>query len=835
MQDQLLTPMMKQYLQVKKQYPDGILLFRAGDFYEMFYDDAKVASEILNITLTKRGKGKTEAPLAGIPYHSVDPYISKLIKHGKKVVICEQIEDPRFAKGVVKRAVSRIITPSSLFTDAYENNFLCSISLINGVYGFSILDITTGDFKVKAMDGIDELLNELTLIKPKELVLTKNILKNSDLIDLIKKTIPNVIINYSENIDVSKSYELLKNHFNLHSLESFGLENRPELIVSAQNALQYLKETQFSDLSYITTITQLNTDKYLKLDRKTARHLELVNNLRDNSVKYTLFHTINNTKTPMGHRKLYFDILHPFSDINFLNMQLDCVDELFNNVFMQQELSNLLVYVGDIDKIISKIGFGNANPRDLIALKQSLFILPQIKQALSKSSSVRLKFIFENLIELNDVVDLLEKAIVEDPPFSVREGKFIKPSFSQELSDIINLHKTINSWLLEYEEKLRQETNIKSLKIKYNKVFGYYIEIPKSQTKTIPDFFERKQTLVNSERYTTKELQDKENTLLNTKEKRVVLEFEIFQSVCKQLLSFQENILNVSKLLADLDVCLSHAITSSLNNYCKPALTENDIIFFKDLRHPVLEKIISFIPNDCYLNNTTQRTMVITGPNMAGKSSYMRSVCLAVILGHIGCFVPSSEAIIGKVDGIFTRVGASDDILHGQSTFLTEMSEVAYILNNATQNSLVVLDEIGRGTSTYDGLSLAWAIVEELNNNIKCKTLVATHYHLLNKMEELYEGVVNYYVTAKEEGNSLLFYHKLQKGGINKSYGIQVAKMAGISNKVIERAMLIQRDLEEDAFLKTDTNVSVKSGDANKKQDLKNVLFKKEQKTIYDY
>lgn len=824
-----LTPMMRQYIQTKKEYPDGILLFRAGDFYEMFYDDAKIAAQILNITLTKRGKGLGEAPLAGIPYHSVDPYITKLIKAGKKVVICEQIEDPKLAKGLVKRAVTRIITPSTIFNNDYENNFLCSIVKAKNNYGYSIVDITTGEFKSGIINNFNDLLDELILTKPKELLVTKNILDDFEKIQSIKKAIDNIIINYTTNNDLIISKENLLAHFNLKSLDSFGFED-DSVIISAYNALKYLKDTQFSDLSYITTIKKHNYSKYLKLDRKTVKNLELVSNLRDDSIKNSLFSLINNTKTPMGYRKLYFDLLHPISDKQKLIKIHDAVDEIRSDLFLQEELKNTLSYIGDLDKIISKIGFGNANARDLIALKQSLEVIPLLKTMLSESKSEYLTDLTKipNTLELTDKI---KNTIVDDPPFSLREGNFIKPSFSKELLDLINLTKNSSSWLSEFEAKLRSETNIKSLKLKFNKIFGYYIEVPKAQSNQVPEYFLRKQTLVNCERYTTEELSFKESQILTAQDKRNELEYIIFTNLCKEILTYQEDIKKISYYISKLDVYLSHSIISNTNEYVRPIVNDTENLVFKDLRHPVIEKLTNFIPNDCDLSKEN-RTMIITGPNMAGKSSYMRSVCIAVILGHTGCFVPASYALIGKIDSVFTRVGASDDILHGQSTFLVEMSEVAYILNNATKNSLIILDEIGRGTSTYDGLSLAWAIVEELNNNVFSKTLVATHYHSLNKLQNLYSGINNFHVTAKEEGDNLHFYHKLQKGGINKSYGIQVAKLAGIKSNVINRALIIQRDLENDSFLK------IKNAD-NETIDFevneKPVIYDSEQKAISDF
>jgi len=823
--EQNLTPMMKQYLETKKEYPDGILLFRAGDFYEMFYDDAKVASQILNITLTKRGKGQTEAPLAGIPYHSIDPYITKLIKNGKKVVICEQIEDPKLAKGLVKRAVTRVITPSTLFTDSYENNYLCSIVKFKEIFGFSLVDITTGEFKTNSFDNFNEIINELTLIKPKEIIISKNILSNFSLIENIKKSIPEVIINYTDNLDLELSTQKLLEHFNLKSLNTFGLIEKPESIISSYNALKYLKETQFSDLSYISTIKEYNLNKYIRLDNKTVNNLELVSNLRDKQIQNSLFDLINETKTAMGYRKLYFDLLHPLTNKEEIKKINLAVKEIRENVFVLEELKQQLSYIGDLDKIISKIGFGNATPRDLIALKQSLQVIPAIRLILKDLVSEKLLDIRNNVSTLDSVVTLIDSAIVNEPPLSIREGNFIKASYSKELFDIININKTTNNWLLEYEAELKQKTNLKSLKLKYNKIFGYYIEIPKAQTSNLPEYLERKQTLVNCERYTTPQLSEKESIVLHAKERRDELEYSIFIKICNDILEYQNEIKKIANLLGTLDQYYSFAIVSNLYDYTLPEHDYSDELILKELRHPLIEKQTTFIPNDCVLD-LNNRTMIITGPNMAGKSSYMRSVCLALILGHTGSFIPSVYSKIGKIDGIFTRVGASDDIFHGQSTFLVEMSEVAYIVNNATKNSLVILDEVGRGTSTFDGISLAWSIVDYLNNKIGCKSLVATHYHILNKMEEIYPGINNYHVTAKEEGDLLHFYHKLQKGGINKSYGLQVARLAGINKEIIEKAQIIQRDLENDSFLKTPGNVI--------KSSLNSRLYDAKQKTIVD-
>jgi len=803
MERQNLTPMMRQYLETKKTYPDGILLFRAGDFYEMFYDDAKLASQILNITLTKRGKGETEAPLAGIPYHAIEPYITKLVRHCKKVVICEQAEDPRFAKGLVKRAVTRVITPSTLFSENYENNYLCSLARIKGEFGFSLVDITTGQFFASSFDNFDEALNEIAIIKPKEVLLSKNLLSDFVLIDALKKALPNVLFNYSDNLDIGLSSSKLKEHFKVSSLESFGLCDKPEAIISAYNALKYLQETQFTELSYISSIKEYKISKYLKIDSKTASNLELVSNIRDRQGKDSLFGLINKTRTAMGHRKLYFDLLHPLTDKEELKRINLAVKAIRENQFAMEELKEQLSYVGDLERIISKIGFGSASPRDLIALKQGLFIIPNIKLCLQElNDSGKLSAIRDALLPLPEVVDLIQSAIADEPPLSTREAGFIKPSYSKELYELVNIGKTVNSWLSEYEAELRQKTSIKSLKLKYNKVFGYYIEIPKSQVTSIPSYFERKQTLVNCERYTTQELNEKESMVLHAKGRREELEYSLFLELCKEIQKHQEDIKRVSALIACLDEYLSFAIASNQYDYVMPEHNYSDEIAIKGLRHPLIEQQVPFIPNDCLLNSSC-RTMIITGPNMAGKSSYLRSVCLALILGHIGSFVPASSAKLGKVDAIFSRIGASDDISHGQSTFLVEMSEVAFIINNATKDSLVILDEVGRGTSTFDGISIAWSIVDYLNNNIRCKTLMATHYHILNKMEDTYEGIVNYHVTAKEEGDSLHFYHKLQRGGINKSYGIQVASLAGLNKQIIDKALIIQRDLENDSFLKT--------------------------------
>ncbi|MBS8122192.1 DNA mismatch repair protein MutS [Candidatus Vampirococcus lugosii] len=672
MQDNL-TPMMKQYVETKKKYPEGILLFRAGDFYEMFYDDAKIASEILNITLTKRGSEKINVPLAGIPFHSIDPYIAKLVKAGKKVVICEQTENPKKAKGLVKREVTRVITPSTLFSQNYENNFLCSITYLNSSFGFSIIDITTGEFKATNFTNLSTLLNELNSIKPKELLLTKNILKNYKLYDEIKKTLPNTIINYTQNLDLNNSLENLKKHFNLSSLEGFGISKNPEIIISCNNALVYLKETQFSKLEYIKVITRYSSKKYLMLDRKTIRNLELVSNLQDNTIKYSLFYLINNTKTAMGYRKLFFDITHPLLEREEIKQRLDAIEYLKDNLVYFQSINENLSYISDIERIISKVGFNNASPRDLVSLRQSLDIIPEIKFILKKTDNKLLQEIDKNLEDVKDLRELLHKSIVDQPPFSVREGKFIKVDYNKELNELINIHKTIDSWITEYEYKLKNELNIKSLKLKFNKIFGYYIEIPKTYTSKVPDYFEKKQTLVNAERYTTKELSQKEETLINAKEKRFDLEFQIFTDICKDVLNYQSTIQNISKYLGFLDLIISHTNTSITNNYNKPNLKETNRLYFKDLRHPIIEKQTEFIPNDCDLDNEN-RTMIITGPNMSGKSSYMRSVCLSIILTHTGCFIPVNDSEIGYIDGVFTRVGASDDILHGQSTFLVEMS-----------------------------------------------------------------------------------------------------------------------------------------------------------------
>ena len=796
-----LTPAMKQFMDVKEKHKDCVVLFRMGDFYETFYEDAVTASKVLDITLTARGKGEGRAPLAGIPYHALNTYLPKLVNAGYKVAICEQTEDPRTVKGrIVKRAVTRIVTPGTVvedsMLDAKSNNYLFSIYQQLEKYALAIIDLSTGEFLIMYVDE-DNLLNEITRFKPKEIIIPESLRVNKDLIKMFEQN--SVFINpYSDyNFNTEMAYNCLLKHFKTINLKGFGLE-KSDLSINAAGALiNYLKETQKTSLDYINKINIFSPSNYMLLDSSTQRNLELLKNILDNSTKGTLLSTLDKTSTSVGGRLLKKIILQPLLSAEMIGRRLDAVEEFVNNSMLTEDLIHLLKQLNDVERIIAKINYGNANARDVVALKMSLQLIPEIKKHLSKTSSVLLKQI-SDMKTLSNIKELINTSIKEEPNVSVREGNIIKSGYNKELDELRSITTNTKQWIASLEAEEKQKTGIGSLRIGFNRVFGYYITISKANLDKVPENYIRKQTLVNAERFITPELKEKESLILNAEEKINNLEYDLFVNVCEEIKKDTTNIQKISQQIAMLDVLVSFSVVAKNNNYVRPLINENSKIELKDSRHPVVELIESvFVPNDIVIDENN-RLLIITGPNMSGKSVAMRQVALIQLMAQLGSFVPAKTANLCLVDRIFTRVGAYDDLTHGQSTFMVEMNEAANILNNATDKSLIILDEIGRGTSTFDGVSIAWSVAEHIYNNLKAKTLFATHYHVMNKLEEKFQHISNYNIAVSEKHGELVFLHKLMKGGTDQSYGVHVAKLAGLPQQVIDRAKEVQSILEKD-------------------------------------
>lgn len=803
-----LTPMMQQYLQIKEQHKDALLFFRLGDFYELFFEDAITASKELEITLTGRDCGLEErAPMCGVPYHSVEGYISRLIEKGYKVAICEQLEDPSKAKGIVKRDVVRIITPGTLvetsMLDEKSNNYLVSLCRGGEIWGLSIADVSTGEFLISEVK-YDKLIDELTRIQPSEIIIDETMEEREpEFLHLIKKRLDVYVTPYhSWTYDKGTSYKRLLRHFHVHSLEGYGCAHMSHGICAGGALIEYLSETQKNALQHINKIQTYHVDSYMVLDFHTRRNLELIETMRSKQKKGSLLWLLDKTNTAMGGRLLKNWIQQPLTDVSKINRRLDAIEELTKDQFLMEALKENLTLVYDLERLASKICYGTVNARDLISLKESVGVLPGIKNSLAGCTSDLLKDIHENLDTLEDIYSLIDESIMDNPPITIKEGNVIKDNFNEQLDHYRKALTEGKNWIASLELKEKEQTDIKTLKVGFNKVFGYYIEVTKSHLDKVPDHYIRKQTLVNAERYITPELKEVEEDILGAEEKSMKLEYELFTQIRSNIAEQVKRIQNSANRIALLDVLWSLAKVALDNGYTKPIVNNDGIIHIADGRHPVVEKTLSheqFVPNDTYLDMDENRIMIITGPNMAGKSTYMRQVALIVLMGQIGSFVPAQKATIGVVDRIFTRVGASDDLAAGQSTFMVEMSEVANILNNATPNSLLILDEIGRGTSTFDGLSIAWAVVEYIcdNENIGAKTLFATHYHELTKLEGQYKGVKNYRVAVKEYGDDIIFLRKIIKGSADRSFGIQVAKLAGLPIPVVERAKIILDELEK--------------------------------------
>lgn len=803
-----LTPMMQKYMETKEQYKDCILFYRLGDFYEMFFDDALVASKELEITLTGKSCGLEErAPMCGIPYHAVEGYLSKLVSRGYKVAICEQVEDPKLAKGLVKREVIRVVTPGTNLNvqslEAGKNNYLLSIAYTPDGIGISAADVTTGDYYVTEVEDLKKLNDELMKYEPSEIICNEAFLVSGfDVNDL--KTRLHISVNALEShmFDDDGCRRILMKHFKVNTLIGLGVEEFPTGLLAAGALLQYLYDTQKTDLEHFTHIYPYLTSKYMLLDSSTRRNLELTETLREKQKRGSLLWVLDKTKTAMGARLLRNYIEQPLIEKDEMEKRLDAIQELNQDSISRDEIREYLNPIYDLERLLSKVTYKTANPRDLIAFRNSLQMLPPIKTVLSAFEKEELTEIREQIDGLEDIYQLIDEAIIDEPPLSIREGGMIKDQFDETIDRLRSAKHDGKQWLAQLEEEDRERTGIKNLKIKYNKVFGYYFEVTNSYKDLVPEDYIRKQTLANAERYTTPRLKELEDTILNAEDKLQTLEYDVFCKIRDTIAQELVRIQNTAKAIAKLDVYASLSLVSERNHYVRPKLNEKGVIDIKDGRHPVVEQMITndmFIANDTYLDNGSHCISVITGPNMAGKSTYMRQTALIVLMAQIGCFVPARTANIGIVDRIFTRVGASDDLASGQSTFMVEMNEVANILRNATSKSLLILDEIGRGTSTFDGLSIAWAVIEHISNRklLGAKTLFATHYHELTELEGKMNNVNNYCIAVKECGDDIVFLRKIVKGGADKSYGIQVAKLAGVPDMVIDRAKEIVEQLSD--------------------------------------
>ena len=808
------SPMMQHYLEKKKEYADCILFYRLGDFYEMFFDDALTASRELEITLTSKACGQDEkAPMCGVPFHSADIYIARLIQKGYKVAICEQLEDPKTAKGIVKRDVIRVVTPGTVIEsnllDEKKNNFIMAIVKKGLYYGVAVCDVSTGDFlatQITETNNFEKLLDEIARFMPSEIIANKMMADSQKEVNKIKDRI-NVCISREPEEKFSEEYELVDKLYTVKNETDKELKDNL-FAISAINGLNaYLMETQKVKLDHINTIRIYKTTKYMALDVSARRNLELTERLRDKSKKGTLIWVLDKTKTSMGGRMLRRWVNDPLIDVKEINDRLDAVEELKDSLMLRGDICESLNKVYDIERLAGKIAYGNVNARELISLKSSLSKLPELKEELSKTNAPLLKTLYNDLDVLEDVHDLIEESIIEEPPITIKEGGIIKTGYNPEIDECRKAAVEGKSWLIDIETKEREATGIKNLKVGYTKVFGYYIEVTRSFLSQVPERYIRKQTLTGAERFITEELKEIEDKVLGAEERIVTLEYDEFVKIRSQIASQIERIQKSSNVEAILDVITNFANIAEENEYCKPIVDDEDEIQIENGRHPVIEKMIGsgeFVENDTYLNQREDRLSIITGPNMAGKSTYMRQVALITLMAQLGSFVPAQQAKIGVVDKIFTRVGASDDLSMGQSTFMVEMTEVATILKNATPRSLVILDEIGRGTSTYDGLAIAWAVAEYIadKETLGCKTLFATHYHELTTLEEKLEGVKNYQIAVKEKGEDVIFLRKIIPGGTDESYGIHVAKLAGSPKKMISRANEILKTLEKKVRIK---------------------------------
>lgn len=799
------TPMLKQYDAVKKEYPDVIVMFRMGDFYEMFGEDAKIAAPIMQLTLTGRPTSEGRLPMCGVPYHAVERYLARLIAAGHRVAICDQMEDPKKAKGLVKRAVTRLVTPGTILEDGLlpsgGNNYLAAVAQGGMAVGLAFCDISTGEFAVTQISGQDATKRaeeEISRLSPAEVLFLEG--DSSDLREYLENLKGALVTDLDrEPFATIGPRERLLEHFQVASLRGYGCEEMPQAIEAADAIIRYLKRTQVSVIGYVTSLTTYETSGFMGLDASARRNLELTQALWQGNNSKSLIQIMNKTVTPMGGRLLKKWLEQPLLNVERIHRRQGAVRELYENVMLRGDLREVLQQIADLERLTSRAATGTASPRDLVALKNSLSVLPQVKTILDSAKGETLKDLGKEICTLDSVVDLIGIALVEDPPALLRDGGIIRPGYNAELDKLRNASHNGKEWIANIEQRERDRTGIKNLKIGYNAVFGYYIEVSKSNLSQVPEDYTRKQTTVAGERFITPELKEYEALVLGAEEKILSLEQELFFDVRQKVAAEAPEILHIAGVLAKLDTLCSLAEVSVQNGYCLPEVDESDLIEIRNGRHPVVEQSLNedrFISNDTLLNCEENRLQIITGPNMAGKSTYLRQVALIVLLAQVGSYVPADSAHIGIVDRIFTRVGAHDDLSSGQSTFMVEMNETANILNNATKRSLVVLDEIGRGTSTFDGLSIAWAVSEYLQS-MEAKTLFATHYHQLNDLEKQLEGVRNYRIAVKEDGQKIVWLRKIMPGGTDRSYGIQVARMAGLPKEVIHRAQEVLDELEK--------------------------------------
>ena len=800
-----LSPMMEQYVATKEKYKDCILFYRLGDFYEMFFDDAILASKELEITLTGKDCGMEErAPMCGIPFHAADTYINQLVKKGYKVAIGEQVEDPKLAKGLVKREVIRIVTPgtnlSSESLEESKNNYLMCISYVGKNYGISVTDLSTGVFKTCQIQQAEKVVDEINKFQPSEVLYQAGV----EQVEEIHAVCERLQVSHTEAPDyyfnLETDEETLKRQFHINSIEGLGLKDSPACVASCGALMQYLHETQMSSLSHINHIETYSVDSFMILDSATRRNLELTETLRDKQKRGSLLWVLDKTKTAMGARKLREFVEQPLLYKDAIEKRLDAIEAINKELIVREELREYLNTIYDLERLLTRIALKTANPRDLLAFKTSIQYLPDIYNLLRELPCERINEIYEDYDSLEDLYDLLEQAIVEEPPVSIKEGGIFKQGYRDEIDELRLAKTECKTWLADLESKEREKTGIKGLKIKYNKIFDYYFEVTNSFKSLVPDYFIRKQTLVNAERFTTDELNTLSGKILGAEDKLYALEYDCYVELREKLAAALVRVQKMAGYIAELDALCSLAYVADKNNYVRPSLNTDGVIDIKGGRHPVVEKMLandSFVENDTYLNNAESRISIITGPNMAGKSTYMRQTALITLMAQIGSFVPAESANIGLCDRIFTRVGASDDLASGQSTFMIEMNEVANILRNATKDSLLILDEIGRGTSTFDGLSIAWAVVEYIAdpNILGAKTLFATHYHELTELEGKLSSVNNFCIAVQEEGDDIVFLRKIIKGGADRSYGIQVARLAGVPEPVLKRAREICNEL----------------------------------------
>ena len=837
-----LTPLMQQYMQIKEQYKDCILFYRLGDFYEMFFEDAKICSKELEIALTGKSIGNDEkAPMCGVPYHAVDNYLSKLIARGYRVAICEQVEDPKTAKGLVKREVVRIVSPGTNLNtqvlDETRNNYLMAVVHTTNAYGISVVDITTGDYFVTEIDTNRKLMDEIYKWSPSEIICNDTFLVSGIDIEALK-TIYNISLSPLEPwyFDDALCVRALMEHFDVGSLDGIGLKDYTIGTIAAGSIMQFLIETQKTALSHITKLTPYTYEKFMLLDSSTVRNLELTETIRDKQKRGSLLWVLDKTKTAMGARLLRNYLEQPLIDHEMIIQRLSAVNQLKENMITREEIREYLNPIYDLERLMGKISYKSANPRDLIAFKSSLEMLPHIKFLIKNVDSQLIKEIYNELDDLTDIYNLISSAIEDEPPINVKEGGIIRKAYNTEVDRLRSAKTEGKDWLMELEAKEREATGIKNLRIKYNRVFGYYLEVTNSYKNLVPEEWTRKQTLANAERYTTNQLKELEDIILGAEDKLFSLEYDLFCDIRDQIGLEVKRIQQTAKAIARLDVFASLALVAERNNYVCPQINIEGRLVIKNGRHPVVEKTISndmFVANDTLLDNDSNRVSIITGPNMAGKSTYMRQTALIVLMAQVGSFVPADSADIGIVDRIFTRVGASDDLAGGQSTFMVEMTEVANILRNATKNSLLILDEIGRGTSTFDGLSIAWAVIEHISSNsiLGAKTLFATHYHELTELEGKLDGVNNYCIAVKEQGDDIIFLRKIVKGGADKSYGIQVAKLAGVPATVLRRANeIVDQLIGNDLALKAK---DISTGVEHRKEEFRQETLPIEQLSLF--